>query len=273
MSSIRQSAAKVFVQPRLHDFQSCLDLAQERQMGLELIELSDPSLDELSARLLVSEYRRVLEPVRGIPLVMHGPYIDLYVNSPDPYIRQASRRRVVDSVNHASELGIGRIVFHTNHLPCTTKQDYTVAWREASVDFWGELCSAWYGEILLENMWDSGPELLTSVLDAVGDSRLAACLDLGHANVFSDVDLRSWITALGSRLRYVHVSDNHGTADDALVPGEGSIDWFSVSAALSECAAKPDVMLGIGLGGTEAMANADDYLQAKGLYPYQGAGT
>ncbi len=219
---------------------------------------------------MVSAYRKTLGKAPGIPLVMHGPYIDLYVNSPDPYIRQASKRRIVDSVNYASELGIDRIVFHTNHLPCTTKPEYTTSWRAASADFWRDLCSAWDGTILLENMWDDGPDLLSSLLATIGPGNLGTCLDLGHANIFSDVPLAVWIAELSSHLRYIHVSDNHGTADDALPPGEGNIDWLAVTAALGKCATRPDVMLGIGLGGPEAIVAADDYLRAHDHYPYGG---
>ncbi len=263
-------AGGVFIQPRVAAFERYARLARAHGYGFEIIELADPTLDDLAARALTSTYRDLLRTSPDIPLTMHGPYIDLYVNSPDPFIRQASGRRIIDSLNYASELGVGRVIFHTNHLPCTTKPEYTVAWREENIAFWTRICGAWPGEILLENMWDDTPDLLVSVIEGVGCDRFAACLDVGHANIFSPVGLTEWIAALAGSLRYVHVSDNHGVADDALPPGAGNIDWQAVSRALHANKARTDVMLGIGLGGIDAVVAADAYLQQEHVFPYGG---
>lgn len=254
------------IQPRLPNRADYVEFANAHGMGIEVIELSDPSLDELASQALVVEYQRLLAGFDG-PRVLHGPYIDLYVNSPDAGIRRVSERRIIASLQHAELLGIERVVFHTNHLPCTTKAEYTVAWRAANIAFWSRIVDSWPGTVLLENMWDDGPELLRSVIDGVGSSRLRACLDLGHAHIFSGRQLAEWIEVLGAELDYIHLSDNGGRADDALPPGQGSIDWAAVSAALETAPGRPAVMLGIGLGGLPAIAETMRYLRSEHLYP------
>lgn len=257
---------KVFVQVRAPNRMKYVRLAEEMGFGIEVIELANPSLDDLDQLALVAEYKKLLLEHEE-PIVLHGAYIDVYVNSPDRDIRAIAQRRIIASLEHADRIGASRVVFHTNHLPCPTKDEYTETWRETSIAFWGGVVQRWDGEILLENMWDDQPALLAGVLDGVASDRMNACLDVGHANVFSRVSLSDWVRVLGDRLLYVHVSDNHGTADEDLPPGKGDIDWQQLSASLVKSAAKPAVMLGIGLGGTQAIMDSYDYLAARGLYP------
>jgi len=64
---------------------------------------------------------------------------------------------------------------------------------------------------------------------------LRFCLDIGHANLFSN-DPVDFISAFGDRLGHVHIHDNNGgdseDFDIHLCPGEGSIDFVRVFQAL-----------------------------------------
>jgi len=65
--------------------------------------------------------------------------------------------------------------------------------------------------------------------------RLRFCLDMGHANLFSN-DPLDFIDTLGYLLEHVHVHDNNGGDSEAydihLSPGEGGIDFERVFSAL-----------------------------------------
>jgi protein FrlC len=70
------------------------------------------------------------------------------------------------------------------------------------------------------------------MLEGVGSSHLKVMLDTGHLNVTArklGVDLIDYlsdnITALGSKLCHIHISDNAGALDSHLLPGEGSFDF------------------------------------------------
>ena len=58
------------------------------------------------------------------------------------------------------------------------------------------------------------------------------CLDFGHAHL--EGDLVDAIEVVSGHLVSVHVHDNHGRADDHLMPYDGSIDWAAALTALQK---------------------------------------
>jgi sugar phosphate isomerase/epimerase len=73
-------------------------------------------------------------------------------------------------------------------------------------------------------------EIVMDIAARYPDDRVGICLDLGHANIGSDV--RDAIRDSAPRLIHVHASDNLGDRDDHLVPGRGAIAWGEVFAGL-----------------------------------------
>ena len=63
-------------------------------------------------------------------------------------------------------------------------------------------------------------------------AEIGICLDLGHAHL--DGDLVDAIEVVSGHLACVHVHDNHGRADDHLMPFEGTIDWPAAMTALQK---------------------------------------
>lgn len=83
------------------------------------------------------------------------------------------------------------------------------------------------------------PVALAEHLRRVNSPRLRMCLDTGHAHCTADTlaspsnrTVAAAITTCADVIAYLHVHDNHADADSHLVPGEGSIDWTSVSNAV-----------------------------------------
>lgn len=99
--------------------------------------------------------------------------------------------------------------------------------------------------ILVENLLSepTTPEHLKMVLEMGHLDNVGVCLDLGHAHITEGVD--SAIGTLGSRIVSVHTHDNHGTKDEHLWPGDGTIDWKATAAALNNLAKPPAVVLEI----------------------------
>jgi sugar phosphate isomerase/epimerase len=75
---------------------------------------------------------------------------------------------------------------------------------------------------------------MIETLDAISDSRVSACLDIGHAHCYSNTPVLNWIEKLGTRIAYVHLHDNDGTGDQHLPIGEGNIPFKEVFNALNE---------------------------------------
>ena len=60
------------------------------------------------------------------------------------------------------------------------------------------------------------------------------CYDFGHANLGGHDFHRQNLNIIGSRLHAIHVQDNHGVADEHLMPFHGNIDWAEAMAGLAD---------------------------------------
>ena len=75
---------------------------------------------------------------------------------------------------------------------------------------------------------------LIELVDAVNDPSVGVCLDTGHANLGGVVPAEA-IRALGSRLKALHINDNHaGDTDEHLFPYFGTVEWTETVRALRE---------------------------------------
>jgi sugar phosphate isomerase/epimerase len=63
-----------------------------------------------------------------------------------------------------------------------------------------------------------------------GESRVGACLDIGHANIWEKPP-ENVIKNLSHRIIATHISDNDGTADTHLIPKKGNMDWSKIVQA------------------------------------------
>ncbi len=90
--------------------------------------------------------------------------------------------------------------------------------------------------IALENMLPahalSDPTVLCGIVDAIDHPNLGFCLDTGHANVMGSVDAALQVFA--GRIKHVHIHDNHGAADEHLLPSLGAINWSSFAGRLAQ---------------------------------------
>jgi len=154
------------------------------------------------------------------------------------------------------QLGCRHLIFHPLRQPDRVESlsmrqrihDYNVRW------FHDLLSAAESFDVIinLENTFDShhtqkpgdlpypyttAQDMLDLVRD-IGSSRVAVCLDTGHANI-SAQDIPQMIRLLRSDLATVHLNDNYGYIspiyeDLHLFPGYGRIDWQGVFTALEE---------------------------------------
>ena len=91
---------------------------------------------------------------------------------------------------------------------------------------------------LLENLHNevATPEHLLEILTVGHFDNVGICFDAGHAHL-SDEGLDTAFSLLQSRIAEVHLHDNHGTRDEHLWPGSGTIDWSAVPSHASNLAA------------------------------------
>ena len=99
--------------------------------------------------------------------------------------------------------------------------------------------------------------LIDELNELAGKEVFGLCLDTGHMHIVRK-DARSFITAYGKRIKALHLNDNHGFADQHLVPLAGTADWENIFNALEEIGYEGDINfeLGGGFGKISAVDSA-----------------
>lgn len=163
----------------------------------------------------------------------HLPYYDIFRREEkDPVMEKLIERSIIAS----AMLGVRWAVTH----PGTVYKD-PAASRDRNLDYYAihlETARKNGIGICLENDFGTLPEYpdqllycadireLTALADAFSDPvHLGICYDFGHANLCSHPDHYQNLLAIGSRLKALHVQDNHGATDEHLLPFHGNIDW------------------------------------------------
>jgi sugar phosphate isomerase/epimerase len=173
---------------------------------------------------------------------LHGPiYPDVRtykkdrwysLSSPDEGHRLVSVEANVKAARWLAGRGGGTAVLHTGF---PAGDWYPHRWA-AFLSSLGEMVEATPDNVLfaVENTpVDSGQTgIIADIVDRFPAERVGACLDVGHANIQETV--LGAVQTLGKRLLHVHASDNHGLQDDHLIPGQGTIPWPELIAALKE---------------------------------------
>lgn len=240
---------KLSLSAGLDNFDQCLALAREYQLGLELMAFSIPAVLDGDWRDLSKRYRKALADLPG-PLTLHGPFMDLATGSPDERVNDLTYGRYEHAIRIASELGARQVVFHVNYIGLLHNDSYREGWRQRNVDFWGPLSTyaQSYGVIAaIENMWEFEPAIIGDVLRAVDHPYLKACIDVGHAHLFSDdgVSFDDWLDTLGQWVIEVHMNNNDGIMDlhYAFDWEHGALDYEALLPALRRLPKKPLMVL------------------------------
>lgn len=193
----------------------CIDLAREHDLGIEVMAFAFPAVLDGDWRTLTEQYRTWLKPIAGA-VTLHGPFMDMAPGSPDKQIIDATLSRFKHALQIAHDLEAEKIVFHANFLSQVHSEDYRLGWTKRNIDFWGPLASyaALLGvTIVIENMWESDPYLIADVLKAIDHPRLRACLDVGHAHLYSRVPFETWVRVTAPYLVHAHLNNNDGEDD------------------------------------------------------------
>lgn len=202
-----------------------LDIFIEQRWRPE-IGLNASVLDNTPASAFASMAERFRDA--GLPVTLHGPFVDLSAGTPDPEIEAVTRKRfsqVLDLIP----------VFRPRTLVCHAGYDwkryayFREAWMEKSLEIW-----TWMGRavrdagamLVLENVYERGPDELLPLIELLAESAgVGFCLDVGHQSAFSETSLADWLAGMAPFIRQLHLHDNYGIRDDHLAPGQGIIDF------------------------------------------------
>jgi sugar phosphate isomerase/epimerase len=163
------------------------------------------------------------------------------------------RELCAPALRACKQLGVRWMVLHPDVFAGAFDRSHRAAVLAGNVDFFRSLLptSEETGVgIAIENIFDSAgrhgnrqccrffgavPDELCELIDAMNHPLIGACWDTGHAKLMQH-DQKACLTALGSRLKALHVQENDGKNDDHMLPfvngGEG-VRWKDITDGLS----------------------------------------
>ncbi len=207
--------------------------ARSEGVGLEVTAFAFPwQLAEYDADIM-ARHIRALEGIA--PIASHGPFLDLAATSRDPAITAICEQRHRQSLEAAFQLKATTYVAHTNFNPVIRQEDYRRDFVRRLCDFWlplADMAGQQDVTIVLENLWEEGPEIQQQSVDMANHPYLRASFDNGHALVFSSRPASDWIKALGDSLAHLHLHDNNGEQDEHLPVGQGVENWSDLLEAV-----------------------------------------
>lgn len=208
---------------------AAVDLCRHEGIGLEVTAFAYPANLDSDFRGRVERHVKVLAGLS--PILCHGPFLDLYPTSPDPEVAAVARARHERALEAAAAVGAGIYVAHLGSIPLIRNPGYRRRFPAAAAEFWSGMAdrAAESGTtIVLENLWEGGPELQKEVVGRAGHPHLKASFDNGHALVFSARPAPEWIAGLGEDLHHLHLHDNDGSSDEHRPVGQGTEDWLAL---------------------------------------------
>lgn len=222
-----------------HSIFDCLEPV--RNAGFGTIEVcSFPRHLDYHDTTAVHQTREALDRLGLEAYSLHAPFRhEIDITAPDELQRRHSLGEVVQAANSAAALGVKYLVIH----PGPERHDIPRAERLQRMDLAADSlnrlavhCREKQVGLVLENMLPhlfTGPvrELLW-ILGSMVAQDVGLCLDTGHAALSGD--LEGVVHKLRGHLWMVHASDNRGTYDDHLAPGQGTIDWQKVLGHLAK---------------------------------------
>ena len=168
-----------------------------------------------------------LEAAESFPLrySVHSPTSDGNIAEPNEKIRKASLSVICESAKAADSLGAETLVIHPGF--CLEKDMFEKSYEALllSISDLERMQDEFSVRFAVENLgsWDCCHFRYPDFVPILRDAGLAFCLDVGHANLNSALDL-----FLDSKPEHVHLHDNHGVWDEHAAFGCGDIDFSSV---------------------------------------------
>ncbi|MDO4518108.1 MAG: TIM barrel protein [Bacillota bacterium] len=154
--------------------------------------------------------------------ILHAPFNELFPAAIDYKARELAMDRLNQAANKAIELGIKKMVVHSGYIPFV----YFPQWHVSrSIEFWTEFLSDKPEDfhISIENVLDDTPQMLVDIVKGI-KGNAGICLDVGHAQVASNIPVEDWIETTLPHLSHVHLHNNDGTMDYHQPIDEGVID-------------------------------------------------
>lgn len=243
------------------EFERHLALAKQRNLGIEVQEFYLTKLMQGDWQTRLDQYKNLLQDFKG-DLSIHNAFLWIDHLGLDPQISELTKQRYDFVFMIAKELGCKVIVSHFEWNTFITGE-WLKQWHEGEVKFWEHYVNIAEKEgfvLVGENTAETRPEIIKPILDRINSEKFKFVLDVGHANLFSQVPLEDWLTTFGSDLVYLHAHNNYKDYDSHNPVLKGTVNFNNLFRVLDRLNIAPTITTEIyGDGLLESL----DYLQNK----------
>lgn len=226
----------------------------ERPRDIELQAFHDAQVLDGDWQVHAARAKRLLDGHDG-RLGVHGPFWGFRLDSHDAEIRRVVQRRMMQCLDAAAAVGATQMVVHSptttwdtnNHAATPRERTAQVARTHDTLRPVVRRAEEQGVTLVIENIEDKEPLARVELARSFDSARVRVSLDTGHAHYAHlstggpPVDV--YVTAAGDLLEHVHVQDSDGYADRHWHPGEGSVNWRAVFAALARLNSNPRLVL------------------------------
>jgi sugar phosphate isomerase/epimerase len=192
------------------------------------------------------------------PVSIHAPFGGLLdLAEPNEHHRHAAIGAVLNAASAIKRLGGRLVVVHPSDLE---RHGHSLEARLAdsarSLAVLATQCHHEGVQLVVESplphLVGGHPDEFAWLLGHL-DRSVGVCLDTGHT--FLGGHWHRFVEIADGRIAHVHASDNHGTFDDHLPPGDGRIDWREIRRTLRAANFGGWIMLELRCPGNDVAAD------------------
>jgi sugar phosphate isomerase/epimerase len=183
----------------------------------------------LSAEEVAGYDPRIIESINSfvknnrLSLRLHSPIAEIDYSKTSSFLPLYRK-----TIRFCKDLNINHVVTHADFRYHT---DFPVDKQfEKGAYFWRALSDEFRKNNIymnIENHYEIEPRYLIMLMEKINSPYLGMCIDIGHANAFSDIGIEEWLKRYpAGSIKEVHLADNKGDGDTHLPLGEGNIDFM-----------------------------------------------
>ncbi len=202
-------------------------LIKKYKFNLEL-KIFSTHLDKFNFADFI-EFNNFLKKL-NLKCTFHAPFIDMSPGSFDEKIREVTLSRFLKTLDLAALFKPYNIVFHPGYIDAIQGWFFDM-WIDESYKTWKivvEYCKKINQRFSIENVFEKNTTVVERLLKKIKSKLCGICLDVGHHNVFGEIDIEKWFKKFKDRIFELHLHDNDGTFDWHRAVGEGNIDFEKI---------------------------------------------
>ena len=201
---------------------NAISLARKYDLGLEINHTCiSENLDDIDKLI-----KDISVDVRGFnKLIIHGPFTEIHPAAIDHRVKELGLERLNEAYEVAKAFNIRKMVVHNGWVPFIYFKEYQAL---KGAEFFKEYMDGKNLTLAIENVLEDEPYMLKDMLDKIEDDRIGICLDIGHLNAASNIDVLEWISVLGKYIKHFHLHNNYKDKDSHNILNDGTIDILKV---------------------------------------------